>query len=566
MIFVGTIIAQRYRIADPLGRGGMGTVYLAEHVTVGRKVAIKVLTHEWSEHEVVARRFKEEARAASAAGHPNIIEVFDAGELPDRRLFIVMEFLTGRSLYEELVEVGSLDVLRACRIIRDVARAVRAAHGVGIIHRDLKPDNIMLVNRGEGEMVKVLDFGISASSDRTPEEQRLTIPGHALGTPEYMAPEQSKGRPPTEQFDIYALGVMLYEALVGEPPFVSENAVEVLARKATEPPPRLDIRRGGLPPPLVELVHACIEVDPGRRPPGAEAFLAVLEPIVSALESMQAMETSASGRYGILRDGLPSTALALPARRPPFGPPPMYDMPHGYDALDAGLARVHSRPSANDALLSTPIDLDDLPGGPSRGAWWALASAGLVLLLLLTVGVWWQMLRARDNGDPAPGGGTPTNEGKGAVRESAGDPVPPPADGGAVKSSAGPNDSAAATTTEAGDETKAAADDDGEVVIDDDGDDGPVAVANPLESAKCRRTRQVAKDAYQRRAWTELLGHLGSKACWKGKYRGDSADMKIKALFETKQFAKCAALEKAARSSDAKNAVKICLQRVAMGG
>src|SRR5690606_15019909 len=206
----------------------------------------------------------------------------------------------------------------------------------------------------------------SASADRTPEEQRLTIPGHALGTPEYMAPEQSKGRPPTEQFDIYAMGVMLYEALAGEPPFVSENVVEVLARKSTEPAPRLDMRRGGLPPPLVELAHACIEVDPARRPPGAEAFLAVLEPIVSALEGMQAMETSGSGRYRILRDGWASTALALPARRPPFGPPPYYDgvpPPPAYDALDAGLAGVHSRPHPNESLLSTPVDVDYPRGG-----------------------------------------------------------------------------------------------------------------------------------------------------------------------------------------------------------
>ncbi len=572
----GTIVAQRYRMAEPLGRGGMGTVYLAEHITVGRKVAIKVLTHEWSEHEVVARRFKEEARAASAAGHPNIIEVFDAGELPDRRLFIVMEFLTGRSLYEELVEVGPLDVLRACKIIRDVARAVRAAHGVGIIHRDLKPDNIMLVNRGEGEMVKVLDFGISASADRTPEEQRLTIPGHALGTPEYMAPEQSKGRPPTEQFDIYALGVMLYEALVGEPPFVSENIVEVLARKATEAPPPLDQRRGGLPPPLVELVHACIEMDPARRPPGAEAFLAVLEPIVAALESMQALETSGSGRYGILRDSPAGTALAV--RRPPFGIPPSYDgtlpPPPAYDALDAGLARVYSRPNNSDSLLSTPVDLDYRPG-PSRGAWWALASLGLVLLLLLTVGVWWQMLRERGSGGSGvaeagnlgvvPPSTARGDEGKGPVAEEGAGPVDP-ADGGAASAgTTGPAAADPSTSSDGGDDPKVA-NDEGNDGANDAANDGGEAPSNPLESSKCRRTRQSAQDAFSRRAWSDLLSHVGSKTCWKGKYRGDYADMKIKALFETKQFAKCAELDRAARSNDAKNTVKICLQRAAMAG
>jgi eukaryotic-like serine/threonine-protein kinase len=566
----GTIIAQRYRIADPLGRGGMGTVYLAEHVTVGRKVAIKVLTHEWSEHEVVARRFKEEARAASAAGHPNIIEVFDAGELPDRRLFIVMEYLVGRSLYQELVQVGPLEVLRACKIIRDVARAVRAAHGVGIIHRDLKPDNIMLVNRGEGEIVKVLDFGISASADRTPEEQRLTIPGHALGTPEYMAPEQSKGRPPTEQFDIYALGVMLYEALAGEPPFVSENVVEVLARKATEAPPRLDMRRGGLPPPLVELVHACIEVDPARRPPSAEAFLSVLEPIVAALEGMQAMDVSASGRYNILRDGPPSTALALPARRsPPFGPPPMYDgvpPPPAYDALDAGLARVQSRPNLGDSLITPPIDMDYSPG-PSRGAWWALASLGLVLLLLLTVGVWWQMLRERDASDGAKAQPVVlADDGKAGVGKGDGGPAGASADGGAIPRPGGSGGQEPELPTTGG----AAHDGGGDgAKADADGPssaDGGSATANPLESSKCKRTREAAKTAYDSRAWRELLGHLSSKACWKGKYRGDYADMKVKALFETGGLDECVKLESAVRSPAAKTTVKLCQTKLAAKG
>jgi hypothetical protein len=290
---------------------------------------------------------------------------------------------------------------------------------------------------------------------------------------------------------------------------------------------------------------------------------------VSALEGMAAMETSASGRYGILRDGPPSTALALPARRmPPFGSPPIYDgvpPPPAYDALDAGLARVKSRPHSNDSLLSTPVDMDYRPG-PSRGAWWALASLGLVLLLLLTVGVWWQMLRERDQTDGSPKGpvavvgdggkGPAADDGKGVA----------PADGGSTKAVAG---STGPTEPDPSASSSASDDEDGKVVLDDGADEGGAddggAATNPLESAKCKRTRQSAKEAYQRRAWKELLGQLGSKTCWKGKYRGDYADMKIKALFEDKQFAKCAALEKAARSSEAKNAVKICLQRVAMG-
>ncbi|MEX1361710.1 MAG: serine/threonine-protein kinase, partial [Nannocystaceae bacterium] len=563
----GTIIAQRYRIAEPLGRGGMGTVYLAEHVTVGRKVAIKVLTHEWSEHEVVARRFKEEARAASAAGHPNIIEVFDAGELPDRRLFIVMEFLTGCSLYEELVENGPMDVLRACRIVRDVARAIRAAHGVGIIHRDLKPDNIMLVNRGEGEVVKVLDFGISASADRTPEEQRLTIPGHALGTPEYMAPEQSKGRPPTEAFDIYALGIILYEALVGEPPFVAHNVVEVLTRKATEAPPRIEYRRDGLPPSLVELVHASIEVDPQRRPPSAEAFLAALEPVVAALEGMAALEAGSSGRGALV----PSTALALPARQPPFGAPPTFGdgvpPPPAYDALGAGLANIHSGPSPADSLLVTPVDFEARAIGRGRAAWWVLASVGLVLLALLTAGVWYQLFRQADRN----GGGARDSAGAAVADAGADDSAArdlPAAEAGAVADDGTRPDAtgsgSGAVPEPAGGSTSGATTGDQATTTPDDSDSSEALPEDPLETSKCRRTRQAANNAYDTRAWSDVLRNTSSRTCWKGKYRGNYGNIRVKALFESEKFAQCAKMS--VSGSTAKAIVKACKQRAAMGG
>ncbi len=284
-IETGTIIADRYRVVSRIGRGGMGTVYLGEHTTVGRRVAIKVLTHQWSRSELVAKRFRAEARAASAAGHPNIIEVFDAGQLPDGRLYLVMEYLTGRNLYDEIQDLGTLPVGRACRIIRAVARAIRAAHDVGIIHRDLKPDNVMFYTlpEGEGETVKVLDFGISAGAERTEAEARLTVPGHALGTPEYMAPEQAKGKDATELFDVYALGVMLYECLAGEPPFVSNNLVEIMARKSTEKAPSLSERRPDLPRGLVTIVDSCLEMNPADRPQSAREFLQRLEEVIRAL-------------------------------------------------------------------------------------------------------------------------------------------------------------------------------------------------------------------------------------------------------------------------------------------
>ncbi|MFO7567983.1 MAG: serine/threonine-protein kinase, partial [Enhygromyxa sp.] len=272
LIEPGVVIADRYRVLSRLGRGGMGYVYLGEHVTVGRSVAIKVLTFDWSRTSAVAQRFRAEARAASAAGHPNIVEVFDAGELPDGRLYLVMEFLTGRNLFEEVQTVGPLPIARACHVMRDVGRAIRAAHEVGIIHRDLKPDNVMLVDRGrdEGELVKVLDFGISSSAQRSESTQRLTTVGQALGTPEYMAPEQAKGHEPDERFDIYAMGVMFYELLTGDPPFHGTNVFEIVTRKTSEAAPPIASQRDDLPRELSRLIDDCLSLEPRERPQTAQ--------------------------------------------------------------------------------------------------------------------------------------------------------------------------------------------------------------------------------------------------------------------------------------------------------
>ena len=269
----GMIVDERYRVLSYIGRGGMGTVYLGEHLTVGRKVAIKVLTLEWSHNEAVARRFRAEARAASAAGHPGIVEVFDAGELEDGRLFLVMEFLQGQTLFDLLQEKGRLELEEGLWILRECAKALRAAHGVGVIHRDLKPENIMLLDTPEGDerRLKVLDFGIS-SSEESNSQERWTQAGQALGTPVYMAPEQARGEVSNVGFDIYALGVMAYEMFAGVPPF-SGTLVEVMSRKAVEEAPSLAMPRPDLGPELVTFVNDCLALEPTQRPASMGHFL-----------------------------------------------------------------------------------------------------------------------------------------------------------------------------------------------------------------------------------------------------------------------------------------------------
>jgi serine/threonine-protein kinase len=193
-----------------------------------------------------------------------------------------MEFLTGRSLYDEIQAHGPMEPARACRLLREIGRGIRAAHAVGIVHRDLKPENVMLVPVDEGEAVKVLDFGISADAEPA-SGSRLTQAGQAIGTPEYMAPEQARGEPATPRFDIYALGMIGYEMLAGATPYTGEAPLMVLARKASEAAPSLALARAGLPPALVALVDACLDRDPAARPASIDGFLERLDGVLRGI-------------------------------------------------------------------------------------------------------------------------------------------------------------------------------------------------------------------------------------------------------------------------------------------
>jgi serine/threonine-protein kinase len=534
-IEAGTIIADRYRVVSRIGRGGMGTVYLGEHTTVGRRVAIKVLTHQWSRSELVAKRFRAEARAASAAGHPNIIEVFDAGQLPDGRLYLVMEYLTGRNLYDEIQELSTLPVGRACRIIRAVARAIRAAHDVGIIHRDLKPDNVMFYQlpEGEGETVKVLDFGISAGAERTEAEARLTVPGHALGTPEYMAPEQAKGKDATELFDVYALGVMLYETLVGEPPFVSNNLVEIMARKSTERAPSLGARRPDLPKNLVALVDSCLEIDPADRPQSAREFLQKLEEVIRALppDGDHAGDADSS-LVGV--PAAPMTAVSGPTtRKPPSGP------------------------KADPVPLPKEVRPVTLPYETGRKLGIAgIAVACLALLYLAFAG----------------GGGDDGDDPKVVVNTSAGDPPPvkqpdvkptvtppiKPPDTPPTK----PPDPGKTTETTAGDATDTAGETAGEDTkpIKKGGDPRPRA--DP-DSPQCKSTRDKVNAARTAGNWHDMLRLLNERDCWKSK--PEHAKLRTLAYKELNKFKECAKAGKGHADPEVQKWVRLCERRAESG-
>jgi serine/threonine protein kinase len=237
---IGTVIQGRYRVIEQIGEGGMGVVYIAEHVEIEKKVALKVLRDDFSKRPEVVERFRQEARSASKIGHAHIVDVTDFGQLNDGGVYFAMEYLQGQGL-SELIHGKTVPVERAVGIIKQIARALQAAHKLGIVHRDLKPENIFLVEREEErDFVKVLDFGIAKISDRDSDGKRLTKTGMIFGTPEYMSPEQASGKPLDNRVDVYALGCIMFEMFAGRVPFDAESFMAVLTQHMFEPVPAIE--------------------------------------------------------------------------------------------------------------------------------------------------------------------------------------------------------------------------------------------------------------------------------------------------------------------------------------
>jgi serine/threonine protein kinase len=271
---IGQVIDGRYRIEKLVGEGGMGRVYLAEHVEIGRRVAMKILHPVYSHMPDLVERFRREARAASRIGHPHIVDVTDSGRTREGSVYFVMEYLEGVDLGTVIEREGAIDIRRALRVTTQICRALAAAHNAGIIHRDLKPENIFLTMRDStSDFVKVLDFGIAKSTEAERVwSRRLTSPGMAMGTPEYMAPEQAAGKPADERCDVYAVGAILYEALTGVAPYEGDNFMEVLTKKAMSEPVPVQQLRPEVPEAVAALVLRAMARDPEERPASMEVF------------------------------------------------------------------------------------------------------------------------------------------------------------------------------------------------------------------------------------------------------------------------------------------------------
>jgi len=282
---VGAVLGS-HRIVGELASGGMGSVFRAEHVLLGRPAAVKVLRADLAANHELAERFVNEATAVTACKHPGIVEVYDFGYTADGHAFIVMELLQGETLGHRLRRTR-LTEREAAAIALGIASALRAAHKVGVIHRDLKPDNIILVPDPDGgpDRPKVLDFGIAKLADAASARVHMTATGALIGTPLYMAPEQARAAGAIDRrADLYSLGCILYHMLVGRPPFVAEGDGEVIALQlfaAPEPPSSVV----SVTSRMDRLVLRLLEKEPGLRFDCADdvaTALAALAPLVPA--------------------------------------------------------------------------------------------------------------------------------------------------------------------------------------------------------------------------------------------------------------------------------------------
>jgi serine/threonine-protein kinase len=350
---VGRTIAGRYEVIGLIGQGGMGAVYKARQPAVQRLIALKILLAEFAENETIIKRFHQEALAASRLTHPNTIKVYDFGQTDDGVLYMAMEFLRGESLAQALSRGGAMPARRTLHIMRQVCKSLAEAHKAGIIHRDLKPDNIFLTEiEGEREFVKVLDFGVAKLREYEGKEGTLTQAGMIFGTPKYMSPEQARSADLDARSDVYALGVILYEMLMGKAPFTGDNPLSILIAHVNERPRRFQAFNPevDVPAPLEAVVFKALQKDREDRHQSVEELLAELEACEELLQGVP---------YDRVADRLPQFAPGADGTPSLLGPG---IVPEGSNAT------VPGRPGGRDGGTLALEGVEVPPVGDPSGA------------------------------------------------------------------------------------------------------------------------------------------------------------------------------------------------------
>lgn len=274
-----TIIGMRYKIHSLLGTGGMGRVYRAEHLLLGRHIALKVLDADRVGD--LGARFEREARATSRLEHPGCVRVFDYGRTTDHLQFIAMELIEGPTLAHQLAGGARFSITRALWVARSLLAALAHAHRQGILHRDVKPENVMFARRGDAPRVVLIDFGLA----RFREDGPLTAAGMCIGSPSYLAPERLLGRAYDVRADLYSVGVVLYEMLAGIRPIVGDSPREILRSHLERPPRPLRAWRPDVPASLEAVVARALAKDPARRFGDAESMMSALADVPIAIDA-----------------------------------------------------------------------------------------------------------------------------------------------------------------------------------------------------------------------------------------------------------------------------------------
>jgi hypothetical protein len=383
------VIGNRYEMQDPIGRGGMATIYRAVDLRMGRIVAVKVLREVYSSDPKFVTRFQREARAASALQHPNIIQVFDYGQ-SEESYYIVMEFVDGTDLRRYLKRHGVLSVDRAVAIAHDVALGLGAAHRLGIVHRDVKPQNVML---NESGLVKLTDFGI-ASMYKDVEAERLTTTGMTLGTVQYYAPEQAQGEIVSPAADVYALGIVLYEMLTGRTPFDGDTPVAIAMKHIQDPPEPPSVYNPRIPPGLERVIMRCLAKEPRDRYKDGDTLAYQLENYNRPSAGRRTGDPAPVGRSSqFATPGPRSDPRGQAARGGAYGRPALASGPRGraaasgYDGEFDGPLGLATRPTppAGSTLPRTNGAGGGRPDQNRRGGMAAaLVVTTTVLLLLLS--------------------------------------------------------------------------------------------------------------------------------------------------------------------------------------
>jgi len=319
---LGAVIDDRFEVIEKLGEGGMGAIYKARQLSVDRVVALKILLHDQRGDRISVERFRHEAYLASRLKHPNAIVIHDFGQTGDGLLYIAMEFLSGETLKQRLRRVGPLSLDTSLRVMSQTLRTIAEAHRMGMVHRDLKPDNVFLTEMdGDRDFVKVLDFGIAKlTAVQDGVESNLTVAGKIYGTPNYMSPEQIRGKPVEPQSDLYSLGVIFYEVLAGRLPFVASTPVDVMMMHLRDLPSPLTSLRPEVPPELERTILRALEKDRRARYQNADEFL-------EALENYKV----ASGFYSV------PSAMAVRQRA---APPKVEPIPEPDESVDGMFASI----------------------------------------------------------------------------------------------------------------------------------------------------------------------------------------------------------------------------------